>query len=105
MSRFVRIVERRNQEYNHVLQFSTLAPKVNPTKVAAYQKTCNIKTPQTTEMVVFVCERHFEAALYHRPIYHSTIDLVYNWAKIKIVGCCQDLKVTLSGPPYLSFPV
>ena len=83
--------------------YLSLAPKGK--SVAAYQKTCNIKTPQITQMVVFVCKRHFEAALYHRPIYHSTIDLVHNWAKIKIVGCCQDLKVTLSGPPYLSFPV
>ena len=56
-------------------------------------------------MVVFVCERHFEAALNHRPIYHSTINLVCNWPKIKIIGCCQALKVTLSGSPYLSFPV
>ena len=86
MSRFVRMVERINQEYNHILQFSTLAPKVNPTKVAAYQKTCNIKTPQITEMVVFVCKRHFEAALYHRPIYPSTTDLVRNWAKIKMLA-------------------
>ena len=99
MSRFVRMVERINQEYNHILQFSILAPKVNQTKFAAYQKTCNIKTPQITEMVVFVCERHFEAALNHRPIYHSTINLVCNWPKIKIVGCCQALKVTLSGSP------
>ena len=104
MFTFVSMVDMRsNQEYNHILQCSTLAPK--GISVPAYQKTCNIKTPQITQMVVFVCKRHFEAALYHRPIYHSTIDLVHNWAKIKIVGCCQDLKVTLSGPPYLSFPV
>ena len=88
---------RRNQEYDRILQFSTLAPK--GISVPAYQNTCNIKTPQITEMVVFVCERHFEAALNHRPIYHSTINLVCNWPKIKIVGCCQALKVTLSGSP------
>ena len=56
-------------------------------------------------MVVFVCERHFEAALYHRPNDHSTINLVRNWPKIKIFGCFQALKVTLSRSPSLSFPV
>ena len=85
MSRFVSMVDmRRNQEYNHILQFSTLAPK--GISVPACQNTCNIKTPQITEMVVFVCKRHFEAALYHRPIYHSAIDLVRNWAKIKMMA-------------------
>ena len=79
--------------------------KGESTKVAAYQKTCNIKTPQITEMVVFVCERHFEAALYHGPNDHSIINLVRNWPKIKIFGCFQALKVTLSRSPSLSFPV